>query len=642
MKHWHITKDKHNIIWLGADREGATSNIFTEEVFYELQNILVDLPPDAKGLVLYSAKETGFFAGADIKKLAAFKDVRDIDHYVRLGQSVLTCLSQITIPTVAIINGYCIGGGTELALACKYRIISDADNSVISFPEVLLGFFPAWGGITRLPAIVGAFSAMSILLTGRNVRGPEALKMGLVHARVPTRQCTLAATNFILKNPKIRVSLFKRKTNSKWLRPLLAKIFYSQLRARVNREHYPAPYKIVEHWQQYGVKAESFNQELPDALALIAVNDTAKNLIRVAVLQDQLKTQATAQDFPVKHVHVIGAGVMGGTIAAWCALRGMRVTLQDQNLEAIAPAIKRAHALFVKQAHTPRKIAAAFDRLIPDAVGAGIRHADVIIEAIYENLDAKQTLFKRIEREARPDALIATNTSSIPIEEIAAALNAPERLLGIHFFNPVDKMQLVEVVMGAQTHLSLVPKALSFVRQLERLPMPVKSTPGFLVNRIILPYLLESLTLVREGVSIESIDKAALDFGFMMGPIELTDTIGFDVCLSVLKFLQPSLGLKIPPELIAKVEAGDLGKKSGRGFYTYSNGKPQKNPVAPGDLTPIANRLVQATIRASQECLAAGVVTHPDWIDAALIFGMGWAPFRGGPLHYQAELNLPT
>jgi 3-hydroxyacyl-CoA dehydrogenase/enoyl-CoA hydratase/3-hydroxybutyryl-CoA epimerase len=331
-------------------------------------------------------------------------------------------------------------------------------------------------------------------------------------------------------------------------------------------------------------------------------------------------------------VHVVGAGTMGGDIAAWCALRGLTVTLQDQGAERIAPAMQRASKLFGERLRDPRRARDARDRLVPDVDGHGIARADVIIEAIFENVDAKRALFSDVERRARRDAILATNTSSIPLEDIATAMQSPARLVGLHFFNPVAKMMLVEIVAGSATDPALVPRCAAFVRQIDKLPLPVKSAPGFLVNRVLAPYLMTAMRCVDEGIAPEVVDEAALAFGMPMGPIELADSVGLDICLAVGKMLQTP-GTTVPQRLAALVEGKNLGKKTGRGFYTWVKGKPQKQ--APGPVPAgLADRLIDPLVAEARAALADGIVADADLVDAGAIFGTGFAPFRGGPLHY--------
>ncbi|MDE2004411.1 MAG: 3-hydroxyacyl-CoA dehydrogenase family protein, partial [Betaproteobacteria bacterium] len=337
---------------------------------------------------------------------------------------------------------------------------------------------------------------------------------------------------------------------------------------------------------------------------------------------------------PVARVHVVGAGTMGGDIAAWCALRGMTVTLQDQDAQRLSPAMKRAARLYSDRLKDPRRVRDARDRLIPDIGGHGVAHADVVIEAIFENVDAKRALFAEIEARARPDAILATNTSSIPLEDIAVALRNPSRLIGLHFFNPVARMMLVEIVAGRDSDPALAARGAAFARAIDKLPLPVKSAPGFLVNRVLAPYLMSAMRCVDEGIAPEVVDAAAVAFGMPMGPIELADTVGLDICVAVGRMLGSDTD--VPRRLAGHVAEGRLGKKTGRGYYAWSEGKPRKQ-AAGAVPAGLAQRLVDPLVAEAQAALAQGIVADADLVDAGAIFGAGFAPFRGGPLHYASS-----
>ena len=645
-QHWRKETDSDNIIWLVFDKKDTDTNTLDLPVLDELSQLLAEASntPYVKGVVVTSGKKRGFIAGANIEKLKEIEDRDQIHTFLQRGQDVFSQLEAMTIPTVALINGFCLGGGLELALACRYRIALEDDTVQIGLPEVKLGFHPGWGGTVRLPKLIGPLAAMDLMLTGRGLRPKAAKKIGLVDDIVPERQMAAASRYFILNKPAVKkASIWQRMLNFAPLRSLIAKMLRRQVRGKARIEHYPAPYAMIDNWQAWGVyNLRAMQEEIPSILQLVQQSNTVKNLIRVFTLQERLKAFGKRSQYKAKHIHVIGAGVMGGDIAAWCAFKGMTVTLHDQNPEAIAAALGRAKKLFSKKFKNPRLEQLATDRLIPDFKGLGISRADVIIEAIVEKLSVKQALFQEIEKQARKNAILATNTSSIPLDEINTVMENPQRLVGIHFFNPVALMPLVEVVYGQQTDEDILDDVFSFARQLDRLPLPVKSSPGFLVNRVLMPYLMECMILLKEGNAAKTIDEAALEFGMPMGPVELADTVGLDVCLSVAQNLTQVYGGSIPPELFEMVQAGKLGKKSGRGFYEYRNDKaikPKPSQTGPLDKAAITDRLIMRIVKESSAALNDKVVSDADLVDAGMIFGAGFAPFTGGPLCYAKQIG---
>lgn len=640
-QHWKMETDPSQIIWLGIDRQDTAVNTINNEVLDELNDIIQEVSKsgNAIGMVIYSAKPKGFIAGADVNAFSQFKTPAEAVDFLRKGQTVFSRIESLKIPTVAMIDGFCMGGGLELALSCDYRIASDDKDTKLGFPEIMLGFNPGWGGTVRLPRLIGGFSALSqVILTGIPLHASRAKKLGFVDDVVPVRQLKRAAEFYIHNKPaKHKPSFMEGLTNASWVRAVLAPLMRYNVAKKVRKEHYPAPYAIIDLWEKEGGSSgeRAYLKEADTVEQLISKTDTAKNLIRAFQLRERMKAFAKNSDFKARHVHVIGAGVMGGDIAAWCALKGIKVTLQDQTMAQIAPAIGRAHKLYKKKLRQPRLIQAAMDRLIPDPEGHGVERADVIIEAVFENLDVKQAIMKQIEEKARPDAIISTNTSSIPLDEISDVMVNPARLVGIHYFNPVAQMELVEVVSSNQTLPDVANRACSFVNQIGRVPLPVKSSPGFLVNRLLMPYLMECVQLLEEGYSAETIDEAAKDFGMFMGPVELADTVGMDVCLAVAENLTQYYGGGVPQKLRDMVEAGKLGRKTGQGFYTYKNGKPVKKKVSQTKPNQdLANRLILRMVNESAACLREGVVADSDLLDGAMIFAAGFAPFRGGPMTY--------
>jgi 3-hydroxyacyl-CoA dehydrogenase/enoyl-CoA hydratase/3-hydroxybutyryl-CoA epimerase len=633
-KHWKLDTDRDGIAWLSFDKEGASTNTLTAEVMAELDAIVDELRAKApRGLVIRSAKESGFIAGADIEEFTRIRDADDAMRLVKRGWNLYNKLAALPFPTLALVNGFCMGGGLELALACRYRIAVDQPGTRFALPEVMLGILPAWGGVMRLPRLTGPTAALDMLLTGRAVDARRAKRIGLVDAAVPVRIQENAARMMTLEAPRPRrLPLAQRIMSLPPLRGLVARMARRQLASRVSPEHYPAPYAIVELWQRFD--GDPFAPRLmdPASVAGLVEGDTARNLIRVYYLQERLKSLGKGSDFEATRVHVIGAGVMGGDIAAWCAMRGLTVTLQDQSAERLAPAMKRAAELFKRRLRDKARIRDALDRLIPDTAGDGVRRADVVIEAIFENLQAKRELFAKLEAAARPDALLASNTSSLELADIGANFRDPSRLVGIHFFNPVAQMQLVEVVHGANTDAEVAKKAAAFVRSIDKLPLPVKDSPGFLVNRVLGPYLDQALRMADAGTAPETLDAAAVAFGMPMGPIELADTVGLDICLAVGKELGGE-SAQPPKKLAELVAAGNLGKKTGRGYYAWKDGKARKG--AAGRPAPeLSEKLIAPYLEEARKAVAEGIVADADLADAGLIFGTGFAPFRGGPLNY--------
>ncbi len=632
LKHWTIARETDGLATLTLDRAGASTNTLAAGVLDELHVALDALDADVpRALVIRSGKANGFIAGADVDEFGAIVTAEGALALVRRGWDAFERLAAVRYPTLALVRGFCLGGGLELALACRYRVAVDEPGTRLGLPEVMLGIVPGWGGMKRLPRLIGAPAALDLMLTGKTIDARRAKKLGVVDECVPARIMENTARGLLKALPPPRTLPFAQSVT---LNPIARRLIAAQaakaVARRARREHYPAPYAILEIWKRYDGNALAVPAGDPASIPSLVSSPTTANLVRVFGLQERLKALGKEGEAKATRVHVVGAGTMGGDIAAWCALRGLTVTLQDQGAERLAPAMGRAAKLFGERLKDPRRVRDATDRLIPDIAGDGVSKADVIIEAIFENVEAKRALFAAVEKRAKPDAILATNTSSIPLEEIASALADPSRLIGLHFFNPVAKMMLVEIVVGAGTRPQLVAPAAAFVRQIDKLPLPVKSAPGFLVNRILAPYLMAAMRAVDEGLAPETVDEAALAFGMPMGPIELADTVGLDICVAVGRMLGG--GASPPRELMKRVEAGRLGKKTGAGFYVWEAGRPKRASAAavPAGL---AERLVGPLVAEAKAALADGIVADADLVDAGAIFGTGFAPFRGGPLH---------
>jgi 3-hydroxyacyl-CoA dehydrogenase/enoyl-CoA hydratase/3-hydroxybutyryl-CoA epimerase len=641
-EHWTLDRDADGIATLVLDRKDASANSLSRAVIEQLGTWLAGLERELpKGLVITSGK-SGFIAGADVREFQQVRTPEDALPLVRAAHAVLARLEALPCPTVAAINGFCLGGGLELALACRHRVLSDDPKAVLGLPEVMLGIHPGFGGTVRSVRLIGVTAAMDLMLSGRNVRPDKALALGLVDRVVPPGQVREAAAELI-RSPRPRRSapLAQRVLSWSPMRGFVAPKIEAQVARRARREHYPAPYAIVDLWRRHGANPRSGYEAEAQSVARLVCTPTSRNLVRVFFLQERLKSLGGRETQASQHVHVVGAGVMGGDIAAWCVQRGHTVTLQDRTDELIRPALERARAQFEKRARAPAQVSELVGRLTADAVGDGAARADIVIEAIFENEQAKRELYARLEPRMKPTALLATNTSSIMLERLSSVLNDPGRLVGLQFFNPVAVLPLVEVVESRITRIEARAAALAFTRGIDKLPLPCVSAPGFVVNRVLMPYLSEAMLVAQEGVPLVAIDQVAERFGMPMGPIELADTIGLDVCLHVGRILSAAFGRPAPAAIESLVAAGKLGRKSGTGLYAWQDGKPIK-PPADGTTAPadVEDRLVLSMVNEAVAILRERVVADEDLVDAGVIFGSGFAPFRGGPLRYARERGV--
>jgi 3-hydroxyacyl-CoA dehydrogenase/enoyl-CoA hydratase/3-hydroxybutyryl-CoA epimerase len=641
MLNWQAESRDDGVVVLSFDKAGTGVNTFSQDVLIELDGILERLrlePP--KGLVIRSAKASGFIAGADIKEFQTFDARGTVGDAIARGQSVFQRIADLPFRTVAAIHGFCMGGGTEIALACGYRVASDDASTRIGLPEVKLGIFPGWGGSVRLPRLIGAPAAFDLMLTGRSVAGKAAKAMGLVDRVVPVDQLIEAATKLALRGTErpFQQRALAWATNTWPARQALAPTLAKQVARKARREHYPAPYALIESWRRGGGSMKSLLANERRAVVKLSSTPTARNLIRVFFLQERLKSQGI-KDHGIRRVHVVGAGVMGGDIAAWSAYKGFEVTLADREQRFVDAALERASELFAKRVKDESKRPAVAARLRGDVAGAGVADADLLIEAIVERPDAKRALYGDVEPRMKPDALLTTNTSSIPLDELRGGLARPAQFAGLHYFNPVALMPLVEIIHHDGMDPLTGQRLAGFCRAIDKFPVPVAGTPGFLVNRVLFPYMLEAANAYAEGIPAPLIDKAAVKFGMPMGPIELVDTVGLDVAAGVGAELAPFLGLPIPAALATPPDAGRRGKKDGQGIYKWENGKPVKPEVPQGYTAPddLEDRLILPLLNEAVACLHDGVVADADLLDAGVIFGTGFAPFRGGPIQYIRE-----
>jgi 3-hydroxyacyl-CoA dehydrogenase/enoyl-CoA hydratase/3-hydroxybutyryl-CoA epimerase len=639
-RNFKLTRDDDGVAWLLFDREGASANTLAADVLEEFDAVLAALESQRPaGLVIRSAKKSGFIAGADVNEFRGAADPAPIETGIGRAHAVIDRLEGLKFPTVAVIHGFCLGGGLEVALACQSRIA--IAGARFGFPEVMLGLHPGLGGTARFTALANPMQAMTLRLTGKTIDARRAKSLGLVDAVAEERHIRNAVKDALFGRLKrSRPGILNTILNWGPVRGLLASRMRAEAEKAAPHEHYPAPYALIDLWEKHGGDKPAMLAAEKNSFARLMVTPTAQNLIRVFFLREQMKKTAGSGN-KVAHVHVIGAGAMGGDIAAWCAGQGLRVTLADMKPEPIAGAIKRASDLFGKILRKRTDVRDALDRLMPDMEGEGARNADLIIEAVPERLELKQKVYAVLEPKMKAGAILATNTSSIPLQDLRSTLAKPERLLGLHFFNPVSRLQLVEVVSHDGSDPDMLKQALAFVGAIDRLPLPVKSSPGFLVNRALTPYMLEAMLMLDAKIDKTVIDAAAEKFGMPMGPIKLADQVGLDICLAVGDMLRSKFGDALPPTpawLRDKVANGELGRKTGRGFYVWKDGKAVKSagPSSP-DAQPtdeMIDRLVLPMSNVCVACLREGIVDNPDTVDGAMIFGTGYAPFRGGPLNY--------
>jgi 3-hydroxyacyl-CoA dehydrogenase/enoyl-CoA hydratase/3-hydroxybutyryl-CoA epimerase len=642
---------------LTFDRPNSSANIFDRRALVELGEEIDLIATDStiKGLVLTSAKRSIFIAGADIKAMSENASPEDIRKLVELGQDVMNRLAALPIPTAAAIHGAAVGGGYELCLACDYRVASTDKVTKIGLPEIQLGLLPAWGGSTRLPRLIGLPKALEIILAGKTLAAKPALKRGMVDGLVPKEYLIEAAVRQLRggkRKPDQHVL-----TNNAIVANAIAFRLRSQL-TKKTRGHYPAVLAALD------VVARGISKSIPNSLALereriveLVQGDACRNLIRIFLLQERAKKQVipwvgpATELKPIARTAVIGAGVMGAGIAQWLSSRQLPVILRDINAEQVAKgmaAIAKTYRDGAKRhVFAPLEVRNGLDRIYPAPTEVPLRNVDLVIEAAVEKLDLKKRIFQSLDKLAGEDTILATNTSALPISELAASTHKPERVLGLHFFNPVHRMQLVEIVAARQTSPEVLQRALSFVQQIGKLPVVVKDSPGFLVNRILMPYLIEAGNLFEAGVSITELDEAMLDFGMPMGPMRLLDEVGIDVALHVAQTIAADYGDRMRvPEVLSKMAAGNLlGRKSRRGFYVHPKGKEAvPNPDVANIQSPVTNRqspitdyqsrMVLLMVNESARCLEEEIVPEPADVDFAMIMGTGFAPFRGGPLRY--------
>ncbi|MBI3884319.1 MAG: enoyl-CoA hydratase/isomerase family protein [Opitutae bacterium] len=658
-----LTFGADGIALLTFDRPNSSANVFDVATLEELDAHLATLETrrDLKGVVLLSAKAKIFLAGADLNAFSKNLTVESRGHTIDLGHRIFTRLERLPLPTVAAINGICLGGGCELALACDWRVASLDKSTKIGLPEVQLGILPAWGGSVRLPRLIGLPAALNVILAGKQLAAIPAQKAGLADD-VAHPEYLLAAAKKLLARGKRPAPAPTGFANSALGRRVVAHRAKQGVLAKT-RGHYPAPLKALE------VCLAAFGRPLEQGLALeraalleLVATPECRSLMGIFFLQERAKKLkapgADGAGRKVRSVAVVGAGTMGAGIAQWSAARGLPVILKDIAPALLAKGLQAAEKLFrdaaKRRVFTEAEATAGLDRITPVAADVPLTDVDLVIEAAVEKLELKQKIFRQLEARAAAHTVLATNTSALSIDAIAAGLADPGRVVGIHFFNPVHRMQLVEIVQGPRTSPAALDTALQFVKAIGKLPVLVKDSPGFLVNRILLPYMVEAVRLFTEGCSAPQLDRLMLDFGMPMGPLRLTDEVGLDVSQHVATDLQTRLPKPVPIDdtLEKMIAKGWLGKKSGTGFYVFPKEKGAKETAnaevaflqttgkgsRQDDATRL-DRLVLVMVNEAARVLEEGVVAAPEDVDFGMIFGTGWAPFRGGPLRYADTLG---
>jgi 3-hydroxyacyl-CoA dehydrogenase / enoyl-CoA hydratase / 3-hydroxybutyryl-CoA epimerase len=658
-----VTED--HVCVLTFDRPDSAANVFDKATLAELNEHLDFIAgnPQFKGLVIASAKKSIFIAGADLHALSTATE-QGLREIIELGQVTFNRIADMNIPTVAAIHGAAVGGGYEICLACDYRIASSDKSTKIGLPETQLGILPAWGGATRLPRLIGLPKALDIILGGKTVAAKLALKLGMVDEVVPKEYVLTEALKRISRGralKKRRKTMSLRALNSGLAASILHKRIEPMLQKKT-RGNYPALPRALEVATE-GIRTNEMESMLLERAAILELTKTeaAKNLIRVFFLQERAKKLRHAPSEkarPIKRIAVIGAGVMGAGIAQWAAARDIEVVLRDIGIEPLAKGMATITKLFDEGAkrHVFTKVEAraGIDRILPSAMDVPLKNTEFVIEAAVEKMDLKKKVFQRISELAGPRTILATNTSALSVSELAATIPNPDRVVGIHFFNPVHRMQLVEVIVGKQTSPEVVQRSVEFVQQLGKLPVVVKDSPGFLVNRILMPYLIEAGHLFENGARVEDIDEGMLEFGMPMGPLRLTDEVGVDVANHVGDTIAKSFSPRLtnPAVLEKMMKAGLLGKKNGRGFYVYSGKKSERvNTDTEGlragtsavglDQKELQTRMVMLMINEAARCLEENLVGEAADVDFGMIMGTGFAPFTGGPLRFADHVGVP-
>ncbi|MEK6743209.1 MAG: 3-hydroxyacyl-CoA dehydrogenase NAD-binding domain-containing protein [Nitrospirota bacterium] len=669
MSAFHYEIEKDGIAVLTFDLPGEKVNKLTTAVMSELDRLLDGIAADhtIKALVIRSGKPDIFIAGADIAEIRDIADANKGEELSRKGQSVMNKLEALPFPTVAAIHGPCLGGGLELALACSHRVISNDPRTVLGPPEVKIGIIPGFGGTQRLPRLVGLSNALEMILPGKNIYAKKAKKIGLadeVTYKETLLDVAVQTAKQAIGKPRPTAIRAKRPLFIRLLEsnPLTRALVYRTARKSVLKEtrgNYPAPLAALEA-VRFGLSrglSAGYEHEAR-TLGSLVVSEVSKNLINVFYLNESLKKDSSPSQFSVTHASVIGAGIMGGGIAQLFAEKGITVRMKDVTPKALSMGFRTADGIFRKRSKKgildPLQARDGMDRITGATDASGFSAADLAVEAVVENMEVKKAVLRDFELVAKDHAIFASNTSSLSITGLASEARRPELVVGMHFFNPVEKMPLVEVVKGDRTSTGTVAAIAGLSRRLGKLPVVVNDGPGFLVNRILMPYLGEALAMLEEGSGIDEIDQALLRFGMPMGAFILLDEIGIDISHKVSGILHLGLGARIKQSQLLEdlYKEGYLGKKNGKGFYLYSGGKRGKqNPLVaamagkrggarrPVPEQEIVERAVFLMIKEAALCLEDKIIDRVDHLDAALIFGIGFPPFRGGLMRYAEKLG---
>ena len=626
--HWRYSKDGDQIGWLEIDVKDSSVNILRIEVMREWAGLLKEISADTnlKALCFVSGKQGGFVYGADVAEFDTLKTEEDVRNLITLADQILSAIEGLEIPTVCGIDGVAVGGGLEVALPFDRIVAVNLPRTKLGYPEINLGILPGYGGTGRTVRRIGMAASLDMVLSGALISAEQALSMQLIDRLVEDADSLVAAMREEISIPRIA----DHKEDSESVKAALAAA-QAKYCDKAIEENTPAPFQIMDHFRRSAGDWQKLVQTERDIFVPLLLGEASFHLRRAFLMNDAVRKTARG-DSQISHVHVIGAGTMGGDIAAVAALNGFSVSLSDRDAGAVDNAIARAAKLFARRLKTEDAVAGAMARLHRDPDAARLGDADIIIEAVAERLEVKRAVFTAVEAAAKPEAILATNTSSIMIEDIAAALDRPERLIGLHFFNPVPVLPLVEVIFGNHSDDDYVARAMYFAGQLKKMPVKVKSEKGFLVNRALLPYIYKAICLMVSGESEDKIDQAMVRFGMPMGPIELADQVGLDVCYDVGQVL----GMPEAAEaaLMAKLSAGKLGRKTGSGFYVWEDKRAIRDrAVYPQEeLDSLAAALLAPMVDKCRTAVAEGVVASPDDADIGCILGISFPRYRGGPL----------